>query len=77
MKKKSMREVVETIKKNMFPHIKRKITDEDVASILRLTRNTIVINRKRNVIPYKEIISFCANRGINPLDILYERERIW
>ena len=50
---------------------KKKIFDKDVAKELNIPQDTLATMKKRNSIPFKEILFWCYNMDINPLDLFY------
>ncbi len=59
-------EVIEKLK-DILSHnkIKGKVFDKDVASALGISQATFATMKKRNSIPYKEIMEFCAKNKIS------------
>jgi phage repressor protein C with HTH and peptisase S24 domain len=43
----------------------KKVYDKDVANALGINQTTLATMKKRNKIPYKEILEFCAKRKIS------------
>jgi len=66
--------IIQNVKKILF-NLKivptEKIFDKDVAGILKLSPNTLALMKKRNSIPYKEIIEFCYRNSIELTTVLY------
>ena len=50
-------------------------TDIELANILRVRPNTISTWRKRGTVPYKTLIAFCEQKGIDIKDLLSEEEK--
>ena len=55
------------------PSTKKKIFDKDIAKILNITQEALATMKKRNSIPFEEILFWCYKMDINPLDILYKK----
>jgi len=69
---KSFTEIVEEIKNIISPEFEgRKIFDKDVADILGITRMNFATLKKRNRIPFNELLDFCAKRSISINWLLY------
>ena len=69
---KQFEEIVEEIKdivSNDFPG--KKIFDKDIASMLGVTQMNFATMKKRNKIPYEEMLDFCASRSIAINWLLY------
>ncbi len=43
----------------------KRVFDKDVADLLSIPQTTFATMKKRNSIPFKEIMSFCANRKLS------------
>ena len=74
MNENDLTKIIENIKIILFnlQIVKReKIFDKDVAGKLRLSPNTLALMKKRNSIPYKEIIEFCYRNSIELTTVLY------
>jgi len=71
---KSFYEIVETIKdivSGEFPE--KKVFDKDVAELLDITQMNFATMKKRNKIPFNELLDFCAKRSIAINWILYNQ----
>ncbi|MGD9970341.1 MAG: helix-turn-helix transcriptional regulator [Sulfuricurvum sp.] len=71
---KSFNEIVETIKdivSSDFPD--KKVFDKDVAEILEITQMNFATMKKRNKIPFNELLDFCAKRSISINWLLYNQ----
>lgn len=44
---------------------KTRVLDKDVAKALNIPQMTFTSMKKRGSIPYKEVMDFCADRGIS------------
>lgn len=58
-------EVIEKIKDIISTNKQNKIFDKDVANILGIPQTTFATMKKRNSIPYKELLEFCAQKKIS------------
>jgi len=59
-------EIIEKLKDVISEHfIGKKIFDKDVANALNIPQATFATMKKRNSIPYKEILEFCAIRKLS------------
>lgn len=58
-------EVIEKIKDVISTNKENKIFDKDVASILGIPQTTFATMKKRNSVPYKELLEFCAAKKIS------------
>lgn len=47
---------------------------KELAALLGIDAGAFAVKKKRESIPLAEIVHFCAVEGINPTDVLYERE---
>ncbi len=69
---KSFADIVEDIKNIISPEFEgRKIFDKDVADVLGITRMNFATLKKRNKIPFNELLDFCAKRSISINWLLY------
>lgn len=58
-------EVIEKIKDVISSNKENKIFDKDVANILGIPQTTFATMKKRNSVPYKELLEFCATKKIS------------
>lgn len=59
-------EVIEKMKDIISEdNIGKKIFDKDIAKVLDIPQSTFATMKKRNSIPYKEILEFCASKKIS------------
>ncbi|MBD3808369.1 MAG: helix-turn-helix domain-containing protein, partial [Epsilonproteobacteria bacterium] len=58
-------EIIEKIKDVISANKQNKIFDKDVANILGIPQTTFATMKKRNSIPYKELLEFCATKKIS------------
>ena len=71
---KSFNEIVETIKdivSSEFPD--RKVFDKDIAELLEISQMNFATMKKRNKIPFNELLDFCAKRSIAINWLLYNQ----
>jgi hypothetical protein len=71
---KTFSDIVETIKdivSSEFPE--KKVFDKDVADMLEITQMNFATMKKRNKIPYEELLNFCAKRSIAINWLLYNQ----
>lgn len=69
------KEVAEKIKDILSTKKKgKKVFDDDVAGVLRIIPANFATMKKRNKIPFKEIVLFCERCGLDPRDILFDRK---
>ena len=61
------------IKAILSQSIKGKVYDKDVASALGIKPNRFATLKKRGVLPYKEILDYCAANHINANNLLYSK----
>ena len=62
---KNFHDIVEEIKDVVSVDFKgKKIFDKDIASLLEITQMNFATMKKRNKIPYEELLNFCASRSI-------------
>ena len=69
---KSFSEIIEEIKdivSEEFPG--RKVFDKDVAELLGVSSNNLATLKKRNKLPYEELLDFCARRSLSINWLLY------
>ena len=65
-------DIVEDIKDIVSSEFKgRKIFDKDIADMLGITRMNFATMKKRNKIPFQELLDFCAQKSIAINWILY------
>jgi hypothetical protein len=71
---KSFFDIVETIKdvvSSEFPN--KKVFDKDVADLLDISQMNFATMKKRNKIPFNELLDFCAKRSIAINWLLYNQ----
>jgi len=69
---KSFADIVEDIKNIVSPEFEgKKVFDKDVADLLGITRMNFATLKKRNRIPFNELLDFCAKRSISINWLLY------
>ncbi len=71
---KSFFDIVETIKDVVsaeFPN--KKVFDKDVADLLDISQMNFATMKKRNKIPFNELLDFCAKRSIAINWLLYNQ----
>lgn len=69
---KTFSEIVEEIKSIISPEVGgRKVFDKDVADALGISRMNFATLKKRNRIPFNELLDFCAKRSISINWLLY------
>ncbi|NPA65548.1 MAG: LexA family transcriptional regulator [Epsilonproteobacteria bacterium] len=69
---KSFTDIVEEIKNIVSPEFEgKKVFDKDVADLLGITRMNFATLKKRNRIPFNELLDFCAKRSISINWLLY------
>ena len=65
-------EILEEIKNIVSPDFKdKKVFDKDVADLLGISRMNIATMKKRNKIPFRELLDFCAKKSISINWLLY------
>ncbi len=71
---KTFSEIVETIKdivSSEFPD--KKVFDKDIAELLEISQMNFATMKKRNKIPFSELLDFCAKRSIAINWLLYNQ----
>ena len=69
---KSFIEIVEEIKSIISAELStKKIFDKDVADVLNITQMNFATMKKRNKIPYEELMDFCAKKSLSINWMLY------
>jgi phage repressor protein C with HTH and peptisase S24 domain len=72
MKMNSFAEIVEEIKSIISPEFApKKVFDKDVAEVLGISQMNFATMKKRNKIPFNELLDFCARRSISINWMLY------
>ena len=67
-------DIVETMKdivSSEFPD--RKVFDKDIADLLEISQMNFATMKKRNKIPFNELLDFCAKRSITINWLLYNQ----
>jgi phage repressor protein C with HTH and peptisase S24 domain/DNA-binding Xre family transcriptional regulator len=68
----SFSEIVEEIKSIISPEFApKKVFDKDVAEVLGISQMNFATMKKRNKIPFNELLDFCARRSISINWMLY------
>ena len=69
---KSFIDIVEEIKSIISAELNtKKIFDKDVADVLNITQMNFATMKKRNKIPYEELMDFCAKKSLSINWMLY------
>jgi hypothetical protein len=64
-------DITEKIKDILSRHNDCKtVSDKSVAAVLGINKFNFAAMKKRNKIPFKEIILFCDRCGIDPLELI-------
>ena len=75
MRERNMREIQSKIKDIIWTYLPDKtLTNKKMASYFNIPYSTYNTQLKRNSIPYKEIMFWCARTGTNPLEVFYEKK---
>ncbi len=61
------------IKAILSQSIKGKVYDKDVASALGIKPSRFATLKKRNTLPYKEILDYCVANHFNANDLLFSK----
>lgn len=71
---KSFGDIIEDIKNIISPEFEgKKIYDKDVADVLGISQMNFATLKKRNRIPFNELLDFCAKRSISINWLLYNQ----
>ena len=71
---KSFADIIEDIKDIISKEIGgKKVFDKDVADVLGISRMNFATMKKRNKIPFSELLDFCAKRSISINWLLYNQ----
>nr|WP_321266410.1 hypothetical protein [uncultured Sulfurimonas sp.] len=65
--------VIKELKLYLGVDKKEKILDKDVASALKITQANFATIKRRNSIPYKNILEFCKEEELCCSDIFFEK----
>lgn len=69
-----LNEVIEKMKDILSQeHIGKKVFDKDIAKALNISQSSFATMKKRNSIPYKEILEFCASKKISANWIFFDQ----
>lgn len=75
-KQRSTTEIVEEIKNILSTKNKgKKVFDSDVAGVLRLTYVNLATMKRRNKIPYEQVVLFCDRCGLDSHDIFFDKKK--
>jgi len=66
------RTIIEVLKVYLAMNIKRKILDKDVSTLLKMNQSRFATMKKRNVIPYEDILLFCKSENICCNEIFFD-----
>ena len=58
------RTIIEVLKVYLNEDKKRKVLDKDVSALLQINQARFATMKKRNVIPYEDILLFCKSKNI-------------
>lgn len=50
----------------------KKVYDKDVAALLNMTQSNFATIKRRNSIPYLEILEFCREENLSCCDIFFD-----
>lgn len=79
MKMNTLPEIIENLKNlihNLQLNPRDKVFDKDVALLLRIPQTTFATMKKRNSVPYEEIMEFCLRNAIRMEEVFYGRIKL-
>ena len=69
----NMEEILEKFKDILSVyHPNKKVKLCDIANVLRLKEANLYSRKKRNAVPFEEILLFCKRTGHNPIEIFFK-----
>lgn len=66
------RTIIEVLKKHLADDTQKKVLDKDVSILLQIKQARFATMKKRNVIPYEDILLFCKSKGICCNEIFFD-----
>lgn len=66
------RAIIEMLKVYLANDIKRKVLDKDVSQVLHINQARFATMKKRNVIPYEDILRFCKSEKLSCNEMFFD-----
>ena len=71
------RAIIAVLKEHLQQGKNQKVFDKDVAQTLQMTQSRFATSKRRNTIPYEEILFFCHREALCCSEIFFNtREKI-
>lgn len=67
----TVEEMMERVKDIVCKAYKGKVFDKDVAIHLDIDHMRLATNKKRNTMPFKEVLVFCKRMNYDPMKLLF------
>jgi hypothetical protein len=72
----STHDLFENLKDILSKEVEGKVFDCHVADAISMTEDNVRQRRRRNSIPFEEVLDFCKKRDLNPLELFYETKKM-
>ncbi len=66
------RTIIEILKEQLAGDTKAKVYDKDVANLLHISQSKFATIKKRNSMPFTEILEYCHQRGLCCSEIFFD-----
>jgi len=66
------RMIIKVLKEYVAEGKSKKVYDKDIAALLNISQAQFATIKKRNTIPYLQILEFCKEEGISCCEIFFD-----
>ena len=66
------KKIIDVLKNYLAQDSTRKILDKDIANLLEINQARFATLKKRNVLPYLELLLFCKENSYEPLELFFD-----
>jgi hypothetical protein len=64
--------VLKNLKKHIANGVEMKVMDKDVAQLLNISQAQLATLKRRNSMPYSDILAFCEREGVSCKEIFFD-----
>ncbi|MBD3824613.1 MAG: hypothetical protein IE916_08915 [Epsilonproteobacteria bacterium] len=66
--------IIKRLKLYLAKGKRRKVLDKEVADALRVSQSYFATIKRRNAIPYEQLLLFCEEQGLCANELFFEKE---
>ena len=70
----SFAEIIEYLKKYLAQNTRTKVLDKDVAKALKIAQTSFATMKRRNSIPYAQVLEFCYKEKLSCCKVFFYEE---